>query len=163
MKDLVLYVKLDDMVINNSNFVSIKEYYNNLASSNKISKYQDDSGLDLPAPMDTEGNLYDVKKINFLISCMMVDTKTGETLPYYLYPRSSISKYPLMLANSVGIIDKNYRGNLGAPTRFFAPFVIEKNMKLYQICSSDLTPFKIKLVSELPSTERGANGFGSTG
>lgn len=31
---------------------------------------------------------------------------------FYLYPRSSISKTPLRLANSVGIIDSSYRGNI---------------------------------------------------
>ena len=31
---------------------------------------------------------------------------------YYLYPRSSISKTPLIQTNSVGIIDKDYRGNV---------------------------------------------------
>ena len=34
---------------------------------------------------------------------------------YYLYPRSSVStKTPLRLANSVGIIDSGYRGNIKA-------------------------------------------------
>ena len=31
---------------------------------------------------------------------------------FYVYPRSSISKTPLRMANSVGIIDSGYRGNL---------------------------------------------------
>ena len=31
---------------------------------------------------------------------------------YFMYPRSSISKTPLRLINSVGIIDKDYRGNV---------------------------------------------------
>jgi hypothetical protein len=35
-----------------------------------------------------------------------------KTVPFYLYPRSSISKTPLMLANHTGIIDSGYRGNL---------------------------------------------------
>ena len=39
-----------------------------------------------------------------------------KNIGYYLYPRSSISKTPLILANSVGIIDSGYRGNIKAAT-----------------------------------------------
>ena len=38
--------------------------------------------------------------------------KEGFSVPYYLYPRSSISKTPLIQTNSVGIIDRDYRGNV---------------------------------------------------
>ena len=42
----------------------------------------------------------------------MLNNKTGQYHGYYLYPRSSIVKTGLRLANSVGIIDAGYRGEI---------------------------------------------------
>ena len=50
--------------------------------------------------------------IDLGIQCEMVNN--DKNIGYYLYPRSSISKTPLILANSVGIIDSGYRGNIKA-------------------------------------------------
>ena len=88
---------------------------------------------------------------------------------YYVYPRSSISKTPLMLANHVGIIDSGYRGNLIAALRKLpseqATYIVEKYTRLFQVCHSSLCPLFVVLVpeSELNSSERGEGGFGSTG
>jgi dUTP pyrophosphatase len=88
---------------------------------------------------------------------------------YYVYPRSSISKTPLMLANHVGIIDSGYRGNLMAALRKLPcdkpSYVIEKHTRLFQICHPSLCPVFVVIVpeSELNSSERGTGGFGSTG
>ena len=90
--------------------------------------------------------------------------------PFYIYPRSSISKTPLMLANHTGIIDSGYRGNLiGAFRCLFLepnqPYHIEKYTRLLQICHPSLCPIYVIIVSEneLSNTERGTDGFGSTG
>ena len=88
---------------------------------------------------------------------------------YYVYPRSSISKTPLLLANHVGIIDSGYRGNLIAALRKLPSeqetYTVEKHTRLFQICHSSLCPVFVVLVpeSELNSSERGDGGFGSTG
>lgn len=88
---------------------------------------------------------------------------------YYMYPRSSISKTPLMLANHVGIIDSGYRGNLIAAVRKLpsdeAAYSVEKQTRLFQICHPTLCPVFVVIVgeSELNSSERGEGGFGSTG
>jgi dUTP pyrophosphatase len=92
----------------------------------------------------------------------------GMPLSYYLYPRSSVSKTNLRLANSVGIIDSGYRGNI------IGMFDIinhennfcEKYSRLLQICSPTLKPLHVEIVNNidlLGLTERGDNGFGSTG
>lgn len=85
--------------------------------------------------------------------------------PFYVYPRSSISKTSFRLANNVGIIDSGYRGNLkaaldniGHTTSHLIPFT-----RLLQICMPDLSPFKVVIVDSLDDTTRGAGGFGSTG
>jgi len=91
---------------------------------------------------------------------------------YYMYPRSSLSKTPLRLANSVGIIDSGYRGNLCAKFDVLydpSEWVCEKNHRLLQICSGTLKPFRVEIVDNVEDlnkngdTERGSGGFGSTG
>ena len=76
-----------------------------------------------------------------------------------------MSKTPLRLANSVGIIDQGYRGNILAAVDNNGPniYQIKKGQRLFQICSPDLTPMLVKIVQELDKTERGSGGFGSTG
>lgn len=100
--------------------------------------------------------------------------KNNKPSAYYLYPRSSISKTPLRLANSVGIIDSGYRGSLIAKlnnTGYYKDgfknkdFQTKDGDKYVQICMPDLSPFTITLVdniNDLGSTERGDGGFGST-
>lgn len=86
---------------------------------------------------------------------------------FYLYPRSSISKTPLMLANHTGIIDAGYRGNMIAAVRSLSKqeYTVEKGTRLFQIVSPTLCPVYVVIVpeAELTSTERGSGGFGSTG
>ena len=100
--------------------------------------------------------------------------KNNNPSAYYLYPRSSISKTPLRLANSVGIIDSGYRGNLIAKldnsgyhkTGIHAKdFETNNGDKYVQICMPDLSPFTVTLVDNIEAlgqTERGDGGFGST-
>ena len=76
-----------------------------------------DAGFDIYAPEDYICISDLVTKINFGIKCSA--SRMNWTHPnfirhtgYYMYPRSSLSKTQLRLANSVGIIDSGYRGNL---------------------------------------------------
>ena len=84
---------------------------------------------------------------------------------FYIYPRSSISKTPLRLANNVGIIDSGYRGNImGAFDNISnSAYTLKAGTRLLQICMPNLCEFDVEIVSSLDETERGAGGFGSTG
>ena len=86
---------------------------------------------------------------------------------YGLYPRSSIGKTPLMLANSVGIIDSGYRGNLIGGFRNLSnqPHQVNRHDRLLQICAPDLRPIYVEILNnhELEETSRQEGGFGSTG
>ena len=122
------------------------------------------SGFDLFIPENVETKQFQTSFVDLGVKATMVTN--GQCVAYQLYPRSSMSKYPLMLANHVGIIDSGYRGNLiGAFRSFVDGFVIEKDVRLLQICHPTLLPFYVKLVhpNMLEETERGAGGFGSTG
>ncbi len=92
---------------------------------------------------------------------------------FYMFPRSSISKTNLMLANHTGIIDSGYRGPLIGAFRWLNDinpnnneYVVSEYTRLVQICHPSLCPIYVVLVDEendLSSTERGNCGFGSTG
>jgi dUTP pyrophosphatase len=43
------------------------------------------------------------------------------------------------------------------------PYQIQKGQRLFQICGRYLEPIHLELVEELSDSERGNNGFGSTG
>jgi deoxyuridine 5'-triphosphate nucleotidohydrolase len=84
---------------------------------------------------------------------------------FWLVPRSSIYKTGLLMANSMGVIDKSYRGELKAPVwSMTGSSVVNKGDRLFQIVAPDMGWIRhIRLVDSLPSTERGKGGFGSTG
>ena len=84
---------------------------------------------------------------------------------FFLMPRSSIYKSGLMMANSTGVIDKSYRGELKAPVwSMTGNSDVHKGDRLFQIVAPDMGWIRhIRLVDSLPDTERGAGGFGSTG
>ena len=84
---------------------------------------------------------------------------------YFLFPRSSISKTPLRLANSIGLIDGGYRGEIMAVCDNIKDydFSISKGDRLFQLVSADLSTIEFKIVKELSDSTRGSGGFGSTG
>ena len=75
----------------------------------------------------------------------------------------------LCLANQTGIIDSGYRGNIIGAFRNISggplTFVVEKHMRLLQICAPDLRPIIVEIVDEnfFKRTSRNDGGFGSTG
>jgi dUTP pyrophosphatase len=123
-----------------------------------------DAGFDLFLPHDyslTPG----VSKINYEIKGAMYDC-SGTPRAYCLYPRSSLYKSFLRMTNSVGIIDRGYRGDLGSVFDVLEPVNLKRGQRLVQICSPDLQPFRVQFVNEIEElglTERGTGGFGSTG
>lgn len=128
------------------------------------------AGFDLFFP---EERVIDSSKVEFVSMCVkcemrIFDKNTGQWTPtgYYSYPRSSISKTPLMLANSVGVIDSGYRGPIiGAFRNVSHTYIVDQYTRLLQICAPDLRPIIVELVGEnfFDNTSRGDGGFGSTG
>lgn len=122
--------------------------------------HEGDAGLDLFVLEDISFEPGDTKLIRFGISCEPEDGRA-----YYLLPRSSISKTPLRMSNSIGLIDGGYRGELMASCDHIKsePFVAKKGQRLFQLVASDSSPIQYELVDELSETTRGSGGFGSTG
>jgi dUTP pyrophosphatase len=81
-----------------------------------------------------------------------------------LFPRSSVSKTTLSLANCVGVIDSGYRGSVMLKFRYLEEGdVYDISDRVGQLVIVELPFVKVTEVDELSSTERGAGGFGSTG
>ena len=119
-----------------------------------------DAGLDLYVLEDITFNPGETKLLKLGISC---EPKNGKA--YYLFPRSSISKTPLRMSNSVGLIDGGYRGEIMASCDNIKDFsfTVKKGERLFQIVAFDSSPISYALTDDLSSTERGDGGFGSTG
>lgn len=96
-------------------------------------------------------------------------TNVEEDSHYWLVPRSSIFKTGLLMANSLGVIDKTYRGELKAPTLVHHATdeiwnLAKEGDRLFQIVAPDMGWIReVRIVDSLPTTMRGAGGFGSTG
>ena len=100
---------------------------------------------------------------------VLYDTGIAVSPPegYYIeiMPRSSMSKTGWMLANGVGQIDPDYRGNLLIALVKVVPDAPEIELPF---CKCQLILRKaeyasVQVVESLKSTERGSGGFGSTG
>ena len=119
-----------------------------------------DAGADLVAISVTE-------TANYIQYHTGISVEIPEGFVGLLFPRSSVSNKPLMLANSVGVIDAGYRGEICArfkrvgvsDTEIYAPG--EKVAQLV-IVPVLLTEF-VESIEDLTETDRGTGGFGSTG
>jgi len=83
-----------------------------------------------------------------------------------LFPRSSVSNYDLNLANSVGVIDENYRGEVVAKFRRTSNGtceVYDKGHRVVQLVVLPVPAIEIEEVGSLSDSNRGAAGFGSSG
>lgn len=90
----------------------------------------------------------------------------SEFTHYLILPRSSFSNSTLLLCNSVGVIDAEYRGSLKAVVYNFdrQNYVIEKGDRLFQLIFPKFQHIKgFELVNSLSVTHRNEGGFGSTG
>lgn len=139
----------------------------------KIKKFHSDAQLPSFKSEDAVGaDLVAVKKVRNGLFRVWYDCEFAAEIPKgyvgLLFPRSSISKLPLMLANSVGVIDPDYRGTF--QVRFNRTFFGIFNRRSYKIGDrvAQLMIMKVPAIEYVDSdvistTRRGKGGFGSTG
>ena len=192
---LKLFVDSEDNELRNK-YVAAANNHNNKLLNNQS---HIDAGFDLFAPgnegaeLDTWGDTLrffgsgwsdasPVNKLDLKVCCsakMYLDSGKNFNTGYYMYPRSSISKTQLRLANSTGIIDAGYRGHLmgmfdvvNIPNNNMsedkeADYYGNKFERYLQICAPGLVPIIIEIVNSSEElgeqTTRGCGGFGSTG
>jgi dUTP pyrophosphatase len=157
-------MRLRIFVSNNDD--ELKQRYQNAAAlhnSNVLNNDFLDAGFDLFVPVSHEinnnNNNITLLKVNHQVQCcaqMYTDTNKVFNTGYYMDPRSSISKTSYRLANSRGIIDSGYRGNLIGmfdvinPNKSHdAPTEIQKFDRLLQICAPGLVPIYVEIVNSL--------------
>lgn len=120
-----------------------------------------DAGLDLRITQTV--TLEPMQRV--IVGCgLAVEIPTG--CVGLLCPRSGLaSKQGITLANSVGIIDSGYRGEVCAPliNLSYETVTLEAGTRVCQLLVMPYVPCELVMVDELSETERGAGGFGSTG
>lgn len=101
---------------------------------------------------------------------MLIGTGTYLEIPHGHYgevvPRSSLPlKYDCTVANSPGIIDQDYRGEIKVNVYNFGtgPVTFQAGERIAQLLIHEATPVEFKHTTHLSSTERGTGGHGSTG
>ena len=175
LNTLYIYIDSQDLTLHDKYIESVQKH------NTQIESEYYNSGFDLFNPREIaidEEDYSHTYKLNTQFKCAMFD-KNNKPCSFYLYARSSISNTYFRLANNVGIIDSNYRGNLlgvfdiidpnkgyYSSDNFVRCISMDKYSRLLQICSGDLKPFKVRIsdtLEDLGSTERGDNGLGSTG
>ena len=102
--------------------------------------------------------------------CVMVPTDIAVEIPFgcfgALFPRSGLAtKRGLRLANCVGVIDGDFRGNCTAAIYNDSDEMqyIEKGDRIAQLVIIPYLETVFEEVDELSDTDRGQSGFGSTG
>lgn len=160
--------------------ILLEQYTERVANHNKMLRddlLHADSGFDLIMPIGRTIGPNSSVLLNLHVRAALYEIPPSRDsvirrIPraYQIFPRSSMSKTPLRLANSVGIIDAGYRGDLMAALdcrnchgHNNKVHVIIAGQRFLQICTPGLVPFHVTIVSELDDTRRGAGAFGSTG
>jgi dUTP pyrophosphatase len=143
---------------------NVKDLYKEKIGMNSCS----DSGFDLFIVEDITLPPQSTTKIDFQISSqvIMFDNYNEKYSAYWLVPRSSVVKTKIRLANSMGLIDSGYTGNICAFVDNIGtePIVLKHGERWFQLANPMLQPFhNISFVEQLAETKRGSGGFGSTG
>ena len=132
-------------------------------------------GLPLPARQSAGAAGYDLASADqdFILQPLerrLVRTGLALAIPpgyeAQVRPRSGLAlKHGLTLPNTPATIDSDYRGellvamiNLGTE-----PVAVERGMRIAQLVFQRVEAVELEEVAELPPSERGQGGFGSTG
>lgn len=118
-----------------------------------------DAGLDLVAISMEEG-VDDIITYNTGLAVEIPEGYVG-----LLFPRSSIYKQDIDLANSVGVIDSGYRGEIKFNFRLVGnkEYAYQPTYKIGQLIIIPYPQIELEEVEELSTTDRGDGGFGSSG
>ena len=122
------------------------------------------AGMDLYAVLDSEKTLERGE-------ILMVPTGIAIELPSpdyvaYIFARSGLAiKHGITLANCVGVVDSDYRGEVcvGLVNVSNTPYTITPGERIAQLVISPVSLMPTMEAESLSDTERGEGGFGSTG
>jgi dUTP pyrophosphatase len=124
--------------------------------------YEGDAGLDLAACERVELAPGERAVVGTGLAVAIPEGHAG-----FVQPRSGLAdRHGITIVNSPGLIDSGYRGELKVillNTDSAHAFVVEPGMRVAQLVVLALPAVELAEVDELPATERGARGHGSSG
>ena len=121
------------------------------------------AGVDLKAFLD---NSIDLKPLERKIIATGIKLALPEGYEAQIRPRSGLAaKHGISILNSPGTIDSDYRGEIGVILVNLSNqvFTINRGDRIAQLVLTKYEKINWKIIKELPETNRGIGGFGSTG
>jgi len=123
--------------------------------------YAGDAGLDLSACERVELGPGERALVGTGLAVAIPDGYAG-----FVQPRSGLAaKHGITIVNTPGLVDSGYRGELKVilhNTDASRPFVVEPGMRIAQLVVLEIPVVDPVQVDELPQSERGVRGFGSS-
>ena len=122
------------------------------------------AGLDISACLDEPVTL-NQGEIKMIPTGLKAQTDCTD-VAMLIYPRSGLSsKYGVSLANCVGVVDSDYRGEWFIPliNPGKEPFTVTNGMRIAQLVPTRVLFPEIEVRGSLDDTKRGEGGFGSSG
>lgn len=122
------------------------------------------AGMDLCANIDKEITLEPGERAFF--PCGVAIELPGPEYAAFMFGRSGLGvKHGITLSNGVGVIDSDYRGEIGAGLCNLGEkaYTITPGERIAQVVIMKVEQFPICEVTKLSETDRGIKGFGSTG
>lgn len=122
------------------------------------------AGMDICACLD-EAVVLAPGEIKMIPTGLTADTDCTD-VAMLIYPRSGLStKFGVSLANCVGVVDSDYRGEWFIPliNHGKSPFTVEHGMRIAQLIPTKVIFPEVEICDSLTDTDRGSGGFGSSG
>jgi dUTP diphosphatase len=123
--------------------------------------YSGDAGLDLSACERVELPPGERALVGTGLAVAIPDGYAG-----YVQPRSGLAaRHGITIVNTPGLVDSGYRGELRVVLLNTDPretFVVEPGMRIAQLVVVPVPEVEPVVVDELPESERGVRGFGSS-
>jgi dUTP pyrophosphatase len=123
--------------------------------------YEGDAGVDLAACERIELGPGERALVGTGLTIAIPDGHAG-----FVQPRSGLAaRHGIAVLNSPGLVDAGYRGELKVVllnTDRAEPFVVEPGMRIAQLVVVPVATADLVEVDELPASERGEKGFGSS-
>jgi dUTP pyrophosphatase len=141
----------------------MKIHFKKLDSKAQKPKFgkQGDAGADLVATS------VDLSRDGQVVYGTGIAVEIPEGMVGLVFPRSSVRNYNLSMANSVGVIDSGYRGEIMVTFNFNSRTpdntIYQVSDRIAQLVIMPVPLIQYKEVDELSETQRGTDGHGSTG
>ena len=138
--------------------VRFKKLFDDAVAPSKA--HGNDAGYDLTAYTVSEDRKRNIVTYGTGIAVEIPDGYVG-----LIFPRSSVYKHQLELANCVGVIDSGYRGEIKFMFRIVQPHISRYSLgdRIGQLVIMQLPSIELEEADDLSDSDRGIGGFGSTG